>query len=171
MPVLVTRRIAPEDSNSLAAYEALGVEVTRIPTSDPTKVQTTTEEAQKKDPSFWQGVSTFFQSEAFKDLASTGLNTYQAIEARKMAEKDAKSAQAQATQNMLLSLAQQQQASSDLQMAQKLRATAAAAQASQPVIVQAPPKEGLPGWVIPAAVGSGALVLVLALMGRKKKAA
>lgn len=171
MPVLITKRRAPDDSNSLAVYEAMGTDVTRIPTSNPEPAPTTAGAAQKEDPSFWQGISTFFKSDAFKDLASAGLNTYQAVEARKMAAQDAKAAQAQSTQNMLLSLAQQQQASSDLQMAQKLRAAAASAQASQPVIVQSAPKAGMPGWVLPAAIGGGALVLVLVMMGRKKKAA
>jgi len=54
-------------------------------------------------------------------------------------------------------------------VAKKAKKAVAAPTPSAPVYIPPPPApKGLPGWVIPVAVGGVALVVVMVLMGRKK---
>lgn len=169
MPVFEVSVPAPEDTNQLVRYEALAGPA---PSSGSAPIKTAADDAKNQDGGFWAGTAAFLRSDGFKDLAKTGMSSWQAHETKKWAEKEAKNADQRSMVQSIVAINQAKKAQEDIAAARRLQA-AAAQHSMTPVVQAAPvsvPNAGLPGWVIPAALGGAGLVLVFFLMNRKRSA-
>ncbi|NEN87970.1 MAG: hypothetical protein F6K48_03210 [Okeania sp. SIO3H1] len=174
MPVFELSHKAPEDQNSLAGFEGIGRMGTGAPGvftgSTPSPTASTQAKVDATKPAgFWSQTADFFKSDGFNNLLNTGLQTYQAREAQKAAERQANLAEQRSKTEQLLAMEEIKNSRQE----RELQARLASIQ-SQQVQAQAQMQNaltssgGMPSWAIPAAIGGAGLLLVFVLMRNKK---
>lgn len=187
MPVFNVTRPAPVDQNSLAAYEGgMGAMPSEFqldkfdlniggsgPVRGSAPVPNLSTAIQVDNtppkPGFLENTASFFQSDGFNNLLTTGLNVFQATEAKKAAERQASLADSRARMEQMLAMesikGSQQERELQSQLVALKTEQAKASQALQSAVSSA---SGTPSWLIPAAIGGAGLLLVLVLMKSNK---